>query len=330
LDDRKNVLRCSQLYSVEGWPVVAEPNEERRTRGWVRPLGGALVLVVLAACGSAPTAPTVIPTPFPTPTPTPAPPRVALISIDGLRPDALTTTTAPSLVALAERGSYTWTAQTIFPSTTLPSHASMLTGVEPSAHGVTFDEYRDSFQLKVPTVFSLARAAGKRTVFVAGKDKFRQLALAGSADSFVLATRGDVDVVNETIVQLPLGFDLLFVHLPQVDHTGHASGWMSPEYMAQLQQTDAAVGRLVSQLPAGTTVIVTADHGGQNRTHGTVESCDMTIPWIVAGPRVVRRGPLTRTVRTVDTALTILTLLGVPAPAKVSGRFVSEPFEAQP
>ena len=56
--------------------------------------------------------------------------------------------------------------------------------------------------------------------------------------------------------------NLLFVHLPQVDLTGHASGWMSAEYLAQLQQTDEAVGRLVALLPPEATVILTADHGG--------------------------------------------------------------------
>jgi arylsulfatase A-like enzyme len=153
--------------------------------------------------------------------------------------------------------------------------------------------------------------------------------VAGSTDSFVQATRGDVDAVNETIVLLPTGFDLLFVHLPQVDQTGHASGWMSAEYLAQVQQTDEAVGRLLSLLPAEANVILTADHGGQLKNHGTRERCDMTIPWIIAGPRVTHRGALTRPVRTVDTAITALSLLGVPAPPNATGKLVSEPFGAQ-
>ena len=34
------------------------------------------------------------------------------------------------------RGAYTWQAQTILPSLTLPSHVSMLTGFTPDVHGV--------------------------------------------------------------------------------------------------------------------------------------------------------------------------------------------------
>jgi len=303
----------------------------RESRRWARWLvaTGALVVALAAACGGGLTEPSALPTPVATPTPTPAPPRVALISIDGLRPDALTQDRTPNILALAERGSYAFAAQTIFPSTTLPGHTSMLTGVEPSAHGVTFDEYRETFQLTTPTVLSLAHNAGMHTVMVVGKTKLKQLAVAGTLDSFVLTTRGDADVVNEAIVLIPAGFDLLVVHLPETDQTGHASGWMSAEYLAQVQQTDDAVGRLVSVLPPETTILVTADHGGQLKAHGTKDKLDMTIPWIIAGPRVVHRGPLNRAVRTVDTAPTVLSLLGIPSPPNCAGKLVSEAFEPQ-
>ena len=300
----------------------------RRSPKWLVAVA-ALVATASAACGGGPMQPSALPTPVATPTPTPAPPRVALISVDGLRPDALTPERTPNILALAERGAYAIAAQTIFPSATLPGHTSMLTGVEPSTHGITFDEYRETFPLTTPTVLSLAHNAGKHTVMVVGKNKLKQLAVAGTLDSFVLTTRGDADVVNEAIVLVPAGFDLLVVHLPQTDQTGHASGWMSAEYLAQVQQTDEAVGRLVSVLPPETTILVTADHGGQLKVHGTKDKLDMTIPWIIAGPRIVHRGPLSRPVRTVDTAPTILSLLGLAPPPSCAGKLVSEAFEPQ-
>ena len=61
-----------------------------------------------------------------------------------------------------------------------------------------------------------------------------------------LAHSAGLHTVMVAISLVPAGFDLLLVHLPQTDQTGHASGWMSAEYLAQVQQTDAAVGRLVS------------------------------------------------------------------------------------
>jgi predicted AlkP superfamily pyrophosphatase or phosphodiesterase len=250
---------------------------------------------------------------------------VALISVDGLRPDAITEANAPGILGLAERGAYTLAAQTVLPSTTLPSHASMLTGLEPTAHGITFDEYLETFELRPSTTLALAQAAGKHSLMVAGKDKFRQL--SPGCNTWVLAKRGDAEVVNEAIVQIANGFDLLFVHLPQVDQAGHASGWMSPEYLAQLRETDRVISRLVEQLPAGTTVILTSDHGGKGKTHGTTDKADMTIPWIASGGGVVRRGPITRLVRTLDTAPTVLKLLGITPPIGMGGNAVMEPFQ---
>ena len=89
------------------------------------------------------------------------------------------------------------------------------------------------------------------------------------------------------------------------------------------------MGRVLQALPAETTVILTADHGGQATVHGTRQRLDMTIPWIIAGPRVVRRGPLTRPVRTIDTAVTILHLLGIKPPSNATGSVVLEPFQPQ-
>src|SRR5262245_36260715 len=56
--------------------------------------------------------------------------RMIVISIDGLRPDAIDAADAKTLKALIARGAYCRKAQTIRPSITLPSHTSMLTGLD--------------------------------------------------------------------------------------------------------------------------------------------------------------------------------------------------------
>jgi predicted AlkP superfamily pyrophosphatase or phosphodiesterase len=252
---------------------------------------------------------------------------VALISIDGLRADAVSADNTPNIWAIVARGAYSFSAQTIFPSNTLPGHTSMLTGVEPSVHRVVFDEYNATFQFSTPTALSLVHAAGKRSVMVVGKDKFRQWLTPGAVDSFTEALQGDDDVVNEAIVQLQTGFDLLFVHLPQVDQMGHLAGWMTPDYLAQVHLADAAVGRLVTYLPLGTTIIVTADHGGNLKVHGTTAKTDLTIPWIIAGPRILHHGAISRNVRTTDTAATILSVLGIATPTNCTGKLINEIFD---
>ena len=62
--------------------------------------------------------------------------HVVLVSIDGLRPDAIEAFGAGTLQRLMREGSYTLSATTILPSKTLPSHTSMLTGEDVDEHGI--------------------------------------------------------------------------------------------------------------------------------------------------------------------------------------------------
>jgi arylsulfatase A-like enzyme len=290
-------------------------------------LGVAAAVALAIACGGAgsPVAP-VVPTPTPTPTP---PPRVAIFSIDGLRPDALTDTNSPNIVGLGRRGTVSYSAQTIYPPVTLPSHASMLSGYLPAKHGLSWDDYRPERGLvKTTTIFAIAHEAGKRTVVVVGKDKLQHLLLPGTVDTYTLCARGDDDVANEAVVQAGTNFDLMFVHFPLTDITGHQSNWMSEKYIKQVTTTDQAIGRIVAALPPGTTVIVTADHGGVGNNHGQNQPTDMTIPWIITGPGIVSGQvlPITVKVSTMDTAATALKVLGLALPADASGRVVDEAF----
>jgi predicted AlkP superfamily pyrophosphatase or phosphodiesterase len=264
------------------------------------------------------------------PTPTPSP-SVAVLSVDGLRADALAKAELPSLRGLMARGAYTLTARSVTPSETLPGHASMLSGTDPADHKITvdWDGYEpDKGFITVHTVFSVARAAGLRTVMVVGKRKLQHLAAPGTVDTFVVAERGDAEVANEAIVQAGTGFAVLFVHFPDVDLVGHADGWMSEAYLRALSRLDEAVGRLLAALPPETTVILTADHGGKGHTHGLDIDENRTVPWIVAGPRVTHRGEMTARVKQTDTAATALWTLGLSLPSGCAGAVVREPFAA--
>jgi len=101
--------------------------------------------------------------------------RVVIISVDGLRPDCLLLASASVMRRLIMEGAYTLWARTTANATTLPSHASMLTGVAPERHGI--DGTRDLSLLQpafpaAPTVMELAAAADYTTAMVAGKASF--------------------------------------------------------------------------------------------------------------------------------------------------------------
>lgn len=285
-------------------------------------------LALVACGGGAPTAPTA-PTPGAAPVPTSR--HIVIISIDGLRPDAIAAAGATNIPSLAARGAFTWNARTIRPSNTLPSHVSMLTGQTPDVHGITWDDYLPSRgRITVPTLFTIARSKGLRTSLVAGKDKFRTLSEAGGIDSAWTSSMTDEELASRAAADAMGGAHVVFVHLPDVDLTGHSQRWMSAAYLSAVRRADQAVGIILTSLPADATVILTADHGGRPDGHGTDDPIDMTIPWIIAGPQIVSGLEIFAEVRTVDTAATVAYILGLPLPSNAAGRPVLDAFAYPP
>ena len=237
----------------------------------------------------------------------------------------------PNLLHLMQNSAYTLNAQTIFPSSTLPSHASMLLGVCPSKHGVDWNDYEPEKGFALGTdIFDLAHAAGLQTVMYVGKEKLRQLTEPSSTDIFVYVNDRDLVVAQRLLDNFPQDFGLLFVHFPLVDGMGHEYGWMSPEQLSVAYRADEALGNILAELDArglrdDTLIIVTADHGGHDTTHGYSLPTDMTIPWIVSGPFVQPR-MLTTQVHTMDTAATAAFILGLPIPPEWDGVPVYEVF----
>ncbi|HEV2148497.1 MAG TPA: alkaline phosphatase family protein [Longimicrobiaceae bacterium] len=263
--------------------------------------------------------------------------HVVVISVDGLRPDAIEAAGAVHLRRLMDEGAYTLQARTITPSKTLPSHTSMLTGVSPAKHGITWNDDRvdETGRVGVPTVFDLADSAGLRTAAFFGKAKFRHLVGAGDPGFWASVPRGAEVLLAPRMVEDVERYlkyrdpELLFVHVSDPDIAGHSTGWMSAPYRAAVRRADAAVGRILRAARArygdDMVLIVTADHGGHSRTHGTESIDDMTIPWIAWG-KGITPGPIAGPVTTFDTAATVLWLLGIPRPEFWDGRPVTEAF----
>jgi predicted AlkP superfamily pyrophosphatase or phosphodiesterase len=265
--------------------------------------------------------------------------RVVIISIDGLRPDLMAQADVPHLRGLLRQSAYTFWAQTVEDPYvyTLPAHVSMLAGVHPDVHGVTWNNYIEQAYPQAPTLFELAKRAGRTTAMVSGKMKFIALAKPGTLDWQYLPPDepvDDLDVVAKQADSLLRAHrpDVLFVHLAGVDTAGHASGWGSAEQLAAVQRADRAVAvidRALNDLKLAdsTLLIVTADHGGAGVSHGGDDPRSRTIPWIVRGPGVRAGYDLTRreglTIRTADTFATACAALGLPVPAGISGRPVT-------
>jgi arylsulfatase A-like enzyme len=125
--------------------------------------------------------------------------------------------------------------------------------------------------------------------------------------------------------------NLLFVHFGEPDYSGHVWGWMSWFYGRAVRKADAAVARLLAAADraygvGNYSVIVTADHGGHGRSHGSARAEDVTIPWIAWGEGVRVGSEIEGAVRTMDTAGTVAWLLGVAPPDGWTGVAVRDAF----
>ena len=113
--------------------------------------------------------------------------------------------------------------------------------------------------------------------------------------------------------------DFIFLYLVETDESGHDYGWMSEQYLERIRR---AVGHIKSVTEAAGdeyTVIVTADHGGHERTHGTQLEEDMTIPMFFMGPDFPA-GQEMKDVSILDIAPTVTALMGLKAPSAWEGQ----------
>ena len=302
-------------------------------------------LWIALACAPAPTPPPAAPAP-------PAPPRpsLVLLTLDTTRPDRLgayghAAAQTPNLDALAAEGVRFERAYAVAPLTT-PAHASMLTGLYPTRHGIHSNG--DAALLPEHTTLAERAAAGGVATaasvgafvttrvwgFDQGFEHFADRIEAtgvGRGERWGRERRADA-VVDDALAWLDRRTDprpfLLWVHVydphDPYDPPEPWAGRLDDPYDGELAFVDAQVGRLRAAVdaaagPGGAAWIVVGDHGealsGEHgeQSHGTwVYDPTMRIPLIVRGPRPgPGRVESAQTVSNVDTMPTALALLGL-------------------
>ncbi len=277
-----------------------------------------------------------------------APAHVLVIGIDGLGPIGIKEAETPHLDQLIAQGAHSFTARAVMPTSSAPNWASMIMGAGPEQHGIVanppwlpkqerFDPVVTGPEGKqFPTMFAVMRAQRPDAVLavVHDWDGFFTL-LERKALDVLINGKGEEDTATQAVGVIAAHRpDLMFVHLDNVDHALHGEGFATPAYFAEVEKADRLVGELLDALDTAgirdeTLVIVTADHGGNGRSHGGNTNDEITIPWIVQGPGVPAGVDLSGVpINTFDTAATVLHVLGLEAPRAWIGRPVLEAFEA--
>lgn len=310
-----------------------------------------VALLLSATCGSEPE-------------PAPRPP-VVVISIDTLRSDRLPAygydgVETPAVDRLAADGVVFEHAYAHAP-TTLPSHASILTGLLPGEHGAR-DNGGFTVDESVPTLAGTLAGIGYRTGgFVSA---FPIRAATGIARGFDVydddfaadpgAGLGEIqrpgaatlaralDWLDEPSEAPPfLFFHLFEPHRPYEPPPPFAARF--EPYDGEIAESDRVVGELLDELRerglyAPALVVLLSDHGESLGEHGEaghgifVYRPVIQVPMIVKLPDGARAGDRFSTaVQLVDVVPTVLDLLGLEPPAPLPGRsLVAQLDDPQP
>ena len=287
------------------------------------------------------------------------PPRVniLLVTIDTLRADRVGGGVAPTLDALAASGLWFTGARTAAPLT-LPSHATIHTGLLPPQHGVR-ENGAGALAPEHPTVARLLKEAGYRTAAVVGAFVLdRRFGLAQGFDTYDDRIPRDPDAADRLEAERPAravaerAIAWLTTTNPQSPipnpfflwihfYDPHAPYTPPPEYAArtktpydgEVAYADAELAAVLAALRAAgdldrTLVIVAGDHGeglGDHgeRTHGMLlYESTLRVPLVIAAPKSmgVRPARIDAAVSLSEIAPTVLRIAGIAPPASMKGR----------
>jgi tetratricopeptide (TPR) repeat protein len=287
----------------------------------------------------------------------PRPPSLLLITVDGLRPDALSCygkgrgIATPHIDKLAERGRVFGPALAVSGSS-LPSLATMLTGKTPFEHQVWDDDYRNTLKETETTLAERLRKKGYKTAAFLGSsvasgrgldrgfDLFQDGYVAPPSGVWHLKARTSETVsaaVKSWIGTLDATPFFLWIHFLDPSIPGAWSGAQPSSdpagtYAQRVQGVDRSLGEILDLLGkrpdyGKMVVALTADHALGLGDHGEpyagllAYESSLRIPLIVApappAPSGARSEDL---VGLVDLYPTLEKLLGLPPTPSLPGR----------
>jgi len=269
--------------------------------------------------------------------------HVVVVGVDGLSVDGVVTAAGPALRSLMARGAWTLEARGVMPTLSSPNWMSMITASGPEQHGITSNGYLKRMQEIAPacrdqsggfpSIFGalrMQRPASRIAIFHDWPG-FAKLVEPAALD-VIEHHRGPERTTNAAIEYWKRNRpELLFVHLDNVDHAGHRSGWSSPAYYRAVEEADRQIGAVLDMLRGAaaldsTFVLVTSDHGGKGHNHGKNSLAEIQIPWILAGPGVAS-GKIAASLFTYDTGATLAWIFELQPPACWIGRPVLAAFQ---
>ena len=208
--------------------------------------------------------------------------RELLFLVDGLGADVIEKygDAMPTITRLTKFS----TIETSFPSTTATSLATLTTGVLPGVHGMLgytvqvprsggrilnalkWDERVDPINWQpVPTLFERAVAENINVTHVAAKryenSGFTRAVFRGANYK---GANVAADLIAETKAALQKTPSFVYLYVNDLDAAGHSDGVGSDKWLAALSMIDQMFSNLMKEMPHGTRIWLTSDHGMVN------------------------------------------------------------------
>ena len=271
--------------------------------------------------------------------------HVIIIGVDGLSIDGVLKSHVPNMDTMIARGSHSFQCKAVNPTVSSPNWASIIDGATPTSHGIWSNKWqvrdiKDSVYCHgkkghiFPTIFRVLREQ---------KPKAKIMCFAGWW-SFVRLVEPRVCTVKQRTLITGLTAlrattsialrkpDLMFLHLNDVDETGHKYGHGTPQYYKAVEEADVVVGKVMravkkAGLENSTAIMIIADHGGIGHGHGGTTPQEVNVPFIIIGPGIKKGYELKAAPKNYDTTTTLAQMLGITPPACWEGKVIGEIFE---
>ena len=252
--------------------------------------------------------------------------KTILIVVDGMRPDDLEN--IEYVKKIMSESTYSMDAVTVYPSVTLPCHMSLFHSVAPDRHGTTDNIYAPQVR-PIRGLCEVLAYADKTSAFFYNWEQLRDLSRPGMLAYSYFASQDQLgyENTNRMVTENAIAYikenkpDFAFIYLGWVDEAGHKYGWMSSEYMHAMKESWKSIESILEPNLGDYEVIITADHGGHDRHHGSTMKEDMTIPVFLKGKNF-EAGKKLDNVSILDIAPTIATLMGVKIPKEWEGKIL--------
>lgn len=258
--------------------------------------------------------------------------RVLVIGLDGFGAEGYKMAKHPNIDALVAEGVLSLTTRPVMPSVTMPNWTSHLSGAGPEEHGVVNNNWTiEKHDLQpvetdnegfYPSVFKLLKdqVPNVKTAFYYNWanliKSFNQKYLDEVSFEPDFSYTNNYQRANDFMVKNQKEPTMVFLYTVHIDHAGHDHKWLSPQYIAAIEEADVAIGKLINQLKTenlykDTNFLLISDHGGIPTGHGGVSMSEMQVPWGATGPQINKLGLVDYPNSNKNTSLVVANIFGL-------------------